>query len=139
LTDGRKVDLPPRNLNKTFESIDEDAMKELDLGLKIAVMIYKLNMINQPAYYERLVQIFKDSPKRPAKFPEILSILRVLEENLLIITASYGATADGKSRRLYTIDSAEVQKIRAVYEQHVRPHERPEDQIDYVKGLLLEK
>jgi len=129
-----EVPLPLKNQNKEFKKADPNAMESLDNYLKIAVQIYKYNMTKIPATFTRLVDYFEGLIERN----EISSSLDVLGDRG-IITSGYGEVEKERAGRIYWIDSDNVHRVRQIYEELVRSHEKPEDQIDYVDGLLMEK
>lgn len=132
--DRPEVSLPPQNQNKNFEKVDTDAMKRVGDEFKVAVQIYKFNMTKQPVYFNKLVDFF-DGVMDGSR---ILNLLHFLSD-WGIVEGQYGDLGNGRAGRLYYIDSGEVWRIREIYEEHVKPYERPEDQISYVPGLMIEK
>jgi len=132
--DAPKVLLPPQNQNKKFERVDVEAMKGVSDEFKLAVQIYKFNMTKQPAYLDRLADFFKGSMDDG----KVLRLLHFLGD-FGIVESAYGGIGDGRAGKLFYVDSGEVWEIRKVYETYVRPYEKPEDQIDYVPDLMIEK
>jgi hypothetical protein len=128
------VSLPPKNQSKEFKKANKKAMEELDNAMKIAVLIYKCNMTKTHATLSMLTDYFEGLIKKD----EISYSLDTLGD-WGIITSGYTEVEKDRLRRAYRIDGDNVQRIRQVYEEHVRPNEKPEEQIDFVDGIILEK
>jgi len=113
---------------------DYDAFSELEPELQVAVGVYKLNMIDQPASWERLIEFF-DGVLRPADINEALCSGMVgLKHD------AQGRPVLVESRKLYVVSDNELQKVRGIYETRVRPHEKLEEQLylDPATELLLQ-
>lgn len=131
-TDASKIQLPPRNQNKKFEKAT-GTMKELDDALKTVIQIYKFNMAKLLATSSKLKDYFDGVIEKNT----VSYLLNILTE-CGIITSQY-TEVGGRTGRVYRIDGDHVQRVRGVYENHVRPKEKPEEQVDFVEGLILGK
>ena len=113
---------------------DYDAFSELEPELQVAVGVYKLNMTNQPASWERLIEFF-GRVLRPADINKALcsSMVELKRDE-------QGSPVLVKGRRLYVVSDNELKKVRGIYETRVRPREKLEEQLylDPTTELLLQ-
>jgi len=129
-----EVELPEKNKGKNFGPMNPETLKQLGDEFKVLVAIYKLSMTKQPPTYSKLDEMVGGALGKH----NTLRLLHFLAD-WGFVEDQYGSTGPNTAGRLHYIDSDHVQDAREMYEKYVRPHEKPEDQIDFVPDLLIEK